>query len=571
MRRSLFFLCAVALLGPAQAAPLWTNIGPLGGEARSLSSDVTGRNVYLLNPRNGVFRSFNGGPWTLVFDTMARGVTPTHVLVDPVTSRVYIGASTGLFRSDDDGSTWRQLINQAIIDISAYSDQVVISTSEELARSTDGGTNWSSISSLPIPMGTADSIVRIEPAPPNRLFAVAAGNLFVNDAGNSWKKLSPTKIVAVVFGDFVYAGGSDGVWQCTDTCTQMAMDSVEQLAFWSGSLYASAGEMFMRFGAGRFDGLRTAFPGVAALSIEATPTALLVGTIVGVFSTVDGVRWTSRNEGLTNVRITAMAMTSQRLVAATVGDGFLRRDVGGWTPASGDLPFQPPFGRTVRYLATNGSTVYAVLPGAGLSRSAEEGRTWESLTAGLGFTDIFGLAADGDKVAATNFRIVALSLDRGTTWQVLTHYARFTATVVALKDRVIVVADVADAIISLDNGDTWQTSEVPSAIRHFAIAGDRIYAGTDVGLFVRKDGVWSLALPGQVKAIATSGSQVYASVTSGVYFSSDGASWVFVPGSETLPPDVTSVASDGFFVYAGTDGGSIFATSLQWRRRAARH
>jgi hypothetical protein len=123
-------------------------------------------------------------------------------------------------------------------------------------------------------------------------------------------------------------------------------------------------------------------------------------------------------------------------------------------------------------------------------------------------------------------------------------------------------------VISNDNGATWQQTDVPNTIRHLAIVSDRIYAGTDIGLFVRKNGVWNLALPGKIKALGVSGTRLFVVTTAGVTFSSDGVSWSFVPGSETLPPDVTSVASDGAFVYAGTDGGSIFATSVQQRRRA---
>jgi len=128
--------------------------------------------------------------------------------------------------------------------------------------------------------------------------------------------------------------------------------------------------------------------------------------------------------------------------------------------------------------------------------------------------------------------------------------------------------------MSTDDGATWQLSDVPSAVRHFAIEGDRIYAATDFGLFVRRNAQWNLALPGKINAIAASDSRLYASVPAGIYFSDDGARWTLAPGSETLPPDITSLAVDGLLVYAGTNGGSIFATtlaSLPQRRRAVRH
>jgi hypothetical protein len=215
--------------------------------------------------------------------------------------------------------------------------------------------------------------------------------------------------------------------------------------------------------------------------------------------------------------------------------------------------------------------LYAAVPGVGVFRSSNQAATWDDVTSGLSPTDLFGLAADGDKVVVTTFRNVVQSLDRGTTWQVLTTYPSLSASAVAVKGSTMVVSDVASAVVSIDDGATWQRTDVPTLIRRLAILGDQIYAGTDIGLFVRRNGVWTLALPGQIRAMAVSGSRLFVASSNGVAFSSDGTNWSFVLGSETLPTDVTSVASDGSLAYAGTNGGSVFATSLQQRQRAARH
>jgi hypothetical protein len=287
---------------------------------------------------------------------------------------------------------------------------------------------------------------------------------------------------------------------------------------------------------------------------------------VGVFMSTDGIHWFSRNDGLTNVRVTELAFASGSLVAATAGQGVLRRDGGAWTTANAAGLLS-----TVPFLATNGSMLYAAVPGVGVFRSSNQAATWDDVTSGLSPTDLFGLAADGDKVVVTTFRNVVQSLDRGTTWQVLTTYPSLSASAVAVKGSTMVVSDVASAVVSIDDGATWQRSDLPSLIRRLAILGDQIYAGTDIGLFVRRNGVWTLALPGQIRAMAVSGSRLFVASSNGVAFSSDGTNWSFVLGSETLPTDVTSVASDGSLAYAGTNGGSVFATSLQQRQRAARH
>jgi hypothetical protein len=562
MRRVIFFACFAALFARAEAAPLWTNIGPFGGDARSISSDATGRNVFVLNQRSGVFRSLNGGPWTLVFDAIERGLTPTRVVVDAFSSRVYVGTTTGLFRSDDNGATWRQLIGTSIIDAAAMSGEVVIATPKDsLLRSVDGGDTFSGISSP----GANVTIIRIDPRAGDRFIAVDSGNLYVSDnAGNTWLRLlPPTNISSVTIGDLVYAGGADGVWGCADDCIQITSSGVDAVGAWRSSLYATLGDSVASLSVGRLEVLGT-IPAASVLSLEGTPTTLLTGTSAGVFASTDGAHWFSRNDGLANVRVTELAFASGSLVAATAGQGVLRRDGGAWTSANAGLT------QTVPFLATNGSTLYAAVPGLGVFRSSNQGATWDNVTSGFSPSDLFGLAADGDKVVVTTFRSVVQSFDRGTTWQVVTNYPALSASALAVKGSVMVVSDVASAVVSSDDGTTWQRTDVPSVIRRLAILGDQIYAGTDIGLFVRRNGVWTLALPGQIRAMAVSGSRLFVASSNGVAFSSDGTNWSFVPGSETLPTDVTSVASDGSLVYAGTNGGSVFATSLQQRQRAVR-
>ena len=142
--RRLALVCLLALV-PAAPAAVWTNIGPYGGDSRSLAADASGNNVFVLNPRSGVFRSSFFGPWTLVFDAITRGVTPTRVAVDSQTGRVYVGTASGLFRSDDTGTTWRPISDDSIIDVTAAGDRVVAATPTAVRRSFDAGATWVSL------------------------------------------------------------------------------------------------------------------------------------------------------------------------------------------------------------------------------------------------------------------------------------------------------------------------------------------------------------------------------------------------------------------------------------------
>ncbi len=572
VKHALLVVCALSALGSIAAAPLWTNIGPEGGEARSFASDARTNTVFVVNPRSGVFRSA-GGPWTLVFDALGRGVTPTRVAVDLQTSRVYVGTTAGLFRSDDEGSNWRVLTTDPIIDITASSDHVIVSTSLIFARSGDAGITWTGIPSPPSDVEMPVSLVRIDPRAIDRVIAVVGGNLFrSDDSANSWQRLTPRNVVAVEFADVMYTGGPDGIYGCDTECTLLGSDPVVDVAYWRGILYGAISDGVLRFP--RRERVIDGFPTATVVSLVATPSALLTGTIAGVYQTDDGSRWTSRSQGLTNVRITAISAAAGTVVAATDGQNVLRRSGGTWNPAAG----LPPAEKVARTLATDGSTYYAGFPINGIFRSTSQGVSWEDISAGLPSPDVFEVTVDSGLVLAATLGGLARSTDRGITWQRFTSYpAPWTGTV-AVKGRTIVAGYVTTALVTTDGGATWSSSELPATIRRVAIAGDRAYAATDQGIFVRTGTAWTpppsalVGVTSHIKAMTVAGTRLYVSLPSGIYFTDDGVAWMLVLGSDALPPDITALAVDEVFLYAGTNGGSLFATLLTApRQRSVRH
>src|SRR5439155_14814375 len=193
------------------------------------------------------------------------------------------------------------------------------------------------------------TIIRIDPRRVERVVAVDSGTVFISDdAGITWTQLPPTNISSIAFGDLVYAGGQDGVWGCADDCVQVTTSGVDSIGSWRSALYASLGDSIANLSVGRLEVVGV-IPAASVLSLEGTPTTLLAGTNAGVFATNDGSRWFSKNEGLTNVRVTELAFASGSLIAATAGQGVLRRVGGAWSAS--DRTLRP----TVPLLATNGS------------------------------------------------------------------------------------------------------------------------------------------------------------------------------------------------------------------------
>ena len=559
----------------------WTNIGPFGGGVSGLASDRAGNAVFALSSRTGVFRSLSGGPWTLAFDAVSRGVTPTRMAVDSDTSRVYIGTNSGLFRSNDNGITWQLVSSEPIIDVTAAGDRVIISTPMALERSPNAGDTWANIPSPGSDNFNTVSVVRFDARFVERVAAINGGNLFLSESlGSSWQQLPTKNVSSVVFADMIYAGGVDGVFSCDSTdCSQLSADPVIDVAYFLGLVHEAISDGVMRFNSPRWERLIAGFPQANMRALLATPSQLLAGTTTGVYVTTDDATWTFKSEGLANVRIAALATAAGNLLAATREQSVMRRSAGIWTTADIGLPAHPPALPIARVLASDGSTVYAAFSGDGLFRTTNQGLSWNDITAGLPSRDVLDVAADpGIVIAATGSGLVRSNVQGGT-WAPFKSFPALAATAVAVKGQTIVAAKAASIYFSTDGGATWQAADLPGTVQKVAVAGSRAYAATDADIFVRTGVGWNRSsLPSaRFNAMTAAGSRIYVSETPGIYFSDDGTSWSLVPDSATLPADITALAIDDAFLYAGTNGGSVFTTPIvsppifSPRTRAVRH
>jgi ligand-binding sensor domain-containing protein len=118
---------------------------------------------------------------------------------------------------------------------------------------------------------------------------------------------------------------------------------------------------------------------------------------------------------------------------------------------------------------------------------------------------------------------------------------------------------------SVDGGKTWDSAGTPAdgaAIRAFAGDGDRVFVGTDGGVFTRRTGLrasvsWrqESAPAGPVAALAQRDGVIYAAIRSAVYRSHDsGLTWQ-VTGGAPAPADILSLAVDRDTLYCGTTEG----------------
>jgi photosystem II stability/assembly factor-like uncharacterized protein len=251
------------------------NIGPsmISGRIVSIAVDPTNkRNYFIAAASGGVWRTTNGGvTFTPVFDN-EESYSIGFVTLDPKNpSTVWVGSGEnnsqrsvswgdGVYRSDDDGRTWRNMglkksehIARVLID-PRDSNVVYVASQGPLwgpggdrgvFKTTDGGKTWKNVFTISENTGVTDLV--FEPGNPDVMYAAAyqrrrhvwtlidggpeSGIYKSTDAGATWNKLrgglpggdvgriglgvSPAK-PNLIYAEMEAAGGAGGVYASED-------------------------------------------------------------------------------------------------------------------------------------------------------------------------------------------------------------------------------------------------------------------------------------------------------------------------------------------------------------------
>lgn len=177
----------------------WAAMGPLAtyenGQRNSWQANIyclaiapSDPNILYCGSETGIlFKSVNKGlNWFSVSDALARDV-PTAVVVDPFNaSKVYasMGSSSILIKTIDGGNTWTTLTSPANytneIVINPVTGRILIAASTGIYYSDNGGTNWVKSSTTIVP-GTEIFDIALNPSDPSIVYAVTAINTSSTD------------------------------------------------------------------------------------------------------------------------------------------------------------------------------------------------------------------------------------------------------------------------------------------------------------------------------------------------------------------------------------------------------
>ncbi len=311
-------------------------------------------------------------------------------------------------------------------------------------------------------------------------------------------------------------------------------------------------------------------------AIAASGSTIIAGTgVLGIYRTTNlGTLWSQSNTGLRASQINGIFADAGMLYAASETNGFFRSANQGasWTEINTGIPNRTgwfSFGRK----GTN------LLGGCGTTkvyRSANDGTSWTQSSTGLNLTETHKFVnAGGDTVYAVGLAGINISTDGGMHWSFITAGISLGQTVLDLiKDGsyLMMGSDVGGCVRSTDDGQTWNATILglpgTGAFSGFAKLDTLWFVATDHGVYRSYDhgNHWTKAdtlFSGIPKAILAIDGSLYLGTTDGVWESFDSASsWTDIGSGFAPNTTVSNLATDGSYLYAGTNKFSVWQRSL---------
>lgn len=372
MKRTLaliFFLIGVCEVGFTQT---WTTLnGPFGGNVVDI--ERAPNNALYAATASGGYKSVDGGvTWTRI-----TGITNYDVRdfeINPTSGRIYAvcnGTANQLWISDNNGADWASstvtgLENATRIEINPSNLQILfISGYNELFRGENGGTTWTQML-----LDDTDPF----PAPINDIAITSAGTVFVACENQS-----------------VYRSFSGGLnWSASSqrTIAGSTTVNIKALATYGGKIYAlTFGNEIYRSDQGN----------------DNTWTSIITASLTES----------------SNVYTGQISFTSSGTLLLAMENSFWTTSNPADVSPTWEQHGSPSSWWLARVIAGAGSDIYVTSHSSGITRSTDNGATWQSANNGIlahDPTDIIQ-TSDGRIIASVETHGILTSDDQGANWK----------------------------------------------------------------------------------------------------------------------------------------------------------
>lgn len=280
-------------------------------------------------------------------------------------------------------------------------------------------------------------------------------------------------------------------------------------------------------------------------------------------------QWVKVSGGMaSNKTVPSVSSNGSVVYATTIDSGIFRSTNNGtnWIHVN-DIPIG-----NSGVVNASGSTLFAGSNGNGIYRSINNGLNWTQENAGLThFNPANFIVKDQYIFAALSNGAIYRSSDDGIDWFPKSSGAsglNYTGFAV-LGNNIFVCAYASGVYKSSNNGENWNfvNTNLPNNPHDLATLGSDIFVGTHVGVYRSTNmGVnWFLAtqgVTGIVENLLVIGSNILAGTSTGFFRSTNqGETWTsFNQGLTTT--SIYGLTSDNSYIYAGTQGGSVFRRPL---------
>ena len=406
--------------------------------------------VLLVGSFEGVHRSTDTLQ-SAILTSAALGFRGVNQLV-PVAGSVFAATDSGLFASDDTGSTWRKIATprRRINDVALQGDTLLVATETGLHVSSDRGATW-----LP-PLWPTERVSRVL-VRQDGLYATTQTDLLHKPTGGAWRPVSiglagqflnvldlgETSMVASFWG--IAVSQEKGPWIPAQSASGAMLANIQALSSQGDLLLAGTDNRgaFASWDGGRTWSMRShAFHHGAVYGILANAIhdgVWFSSTSLGTYRSADsGISWTKSDSGLpSDAGLRSFRSEGGRSWAGTDSGLFHTDDLGTtWNALSvqpagrgvNDLAILPggrllaatdsgleealpPYAswtrvdlpkRAMRRLVRKGDTLYVSGTSGGPWRSRDGAATWTEVGAGLESSFLLSLASGSRQAVAAD-------------------------------------------------------------------------------------------------------------------------------------------------------------------------